>query len=800
MTTKYKIIAGFIVMILLQGGMAALGFFGLEKAGNGFIDYRRNARVNVTASDMEAHLYLSYANTVDAILDNNMKKLDEAQTLADDFGALAKVAASEAAAPERIAVFDSMQGKAQQFKAEQGRIRVGVQALHQQYDTQVMTNGNLLIEKLTSLAEVANSTDNTRLLYAISLVWNDLAACYSSLGRFVESGNSTEGAAAAESIASMGKGIERMGALLITDEGRQIFREMTAAHKAITEASNVMVQNAAAMRTALEDMRNIETSTAEALTAVNQDVDAGMRALGTQVLEDNAQSQQFMMMLSAVGLILGLLLAAFIIVGIVRVLNQLSQFAAAVARGDFSYQMKSREKGEIGVVIGAMRQIPEVLTGMVNIARALANDINVGKLRQRGETAALQGAYADLGNAINGLSDAYTEIIDALPMPVFTCDKSDAVLFLNASGQKVVGQTGASLTAKDILNTGDDRQFGQAAMAKNSATAEEAVITLNGNRMDVAVSSLPLSDMNHQIAGYLEIMTDLTEIRAQQRTMLDVAHRASEISNRVAAASEELSAQVEQVSRGAEMQRERMESTASAMTEMNATVLEVARSAGQASEQSEGTRLKAEEGATLVQQVIGSINAVNAVGQRLRVNMEELGRQAESIGSVMNVISDIADQTNLLALNAAIEAARAGEAGRGFAVVADEVRKLAEKTMTATQEVGSNIKAVQNSARINIEEVGQVVASVEEANGLADSSGGALSEIVNLASANSSVVASIATAAEEQSATSDEINRAIEEVTRVVAETAEGMVQSSAAVQDLSQMAQELRLVMEGLQ
>ena len=110
----------------------------------------------------------------------------------------------------------------------------------------------------------------------------------------------------------------------------------------------------------------------------------------------------------------------------------------------------------------------------------------------------------------------------------------------------------------------------------------------------------------------------------------------------------------------------------------------------------------------------------------------ELGKQAQGIGQILNVISDIADQTNLLALNAAIEAARAGEAGRGFAVVADEVRKLAEKTMTATGEVGEAIRNIQVGTQKNMSNVEQSVQAVVSATALADKSGNALVDIVNL--------------------------------------------------------------------
>ena len=150
---------------------------------------------------------------------------------------------------------------------------------------------------------------------------------------------------------------------------------------------------------------------------------------------------------------------------------------------------------------------------------------------------------------------------------------------------------------------------------------------------------------------------------------------------------------------------------------------------------------------------------MSELAQGLKENMHALGSKAESIGQVMNVISDIADQTNLLALNAAIEAARAGEAGRGFAVVADEVRKLAEKTMSATREVGDAIGSIQAAARQNIESVDVAAKAVEEATALAEDSGGALEKIVQLSGGTSNQIQNIATAAEEQSATSEEISR-----------------------------------------
>ena len=281
-----------------------------------------------------------------------------------------------------------------------------------------------------------------------------------------------------------------------------------------------------------------------------------------------------------------------------------------------------------------------------------------------------------------------------------------------------------------------------------------------------------------------------------QRSILTAAENVEQVVNRLSAATEELSAQVEQSSRGSDLQRERVTGAATAMEEMNATVLEVARSAGVAAEGSESARKNAEHGRSIVENSISSINVVQQDTQELRANMEELGRQAEAIGAIMTVISDIADQTNLLALNAAIEAARAGEAGRGFAVVADEVRKLAEKTMEATRQVGSAISGIQTGARQSIGAVERTTGNLDSATELVRKSGEALVGIVREVAETSGQVGSIATAAEEQSAASEEITTSLEEINRMASETADAMQQSAQAVGELAVQSQELlRLV-----
>jgi len=282
------------------------------------------------------------------------------------------------------------------------------------------------------------------------------------------------------------------------------------------------------------------------------------------------------------------------------------------------------------------------------------------------------------------------------------------------------------------------------------------------------------------------------EAQARRDGMLKAAVRLEEVAGIVSAASTELASQIELSEQGAAEQAARVTETATAMEEMNSTVLEVARNAGAASEVSSSTRERAEQGAQAVQELVSGIRDVQGASLALRTDMGKLAENAQAISRIMAVISDIADQTNLLALNAAIEAARAGEAGRGFAVVADEVRKLAEKTMASTTDVGNAIKAIQDSAAKSMDQVDLTVGNIEKATELAIRSGDALREIVGMVDDTADQVRGIAAASEQQSASSEEINKSIMQVNTIAGETASAMQEAARAVSELAEQAQVL--------
>jgi methyl-accepting chemotaxis protein len=226
---------------------------------------------------------------------------------------------------------------------------------------------------------------------------------------------------------------------------------------------------------------------------------------------------------------------------------------------------------------------------------------------------------------------------------------------------------------------------------------------------------------------------------------------------------------------------------------MSATSGDIAQNCQMAAEGAQRATQSAQNGSGVVENTVAVMGQIAEKVQETARTVESLGARSDQIGNIIGTIEDIADQTNLLALNAAIEAARAGEQGRGFAVVADEVRALAERTTRATKEISEMIKAIQKETRgavIAMEQgVQQVVAGTEEA----AKSGDALRDILELINAVSMQVNQIATAAEEQTATISEISSNMHQITEVVQQTSHGAQESATAAAQLNGNAEELQ-------
>jgi methyl-accepting chemotaxis protein len=261
----------------------------------------------------------------------------------------------------------------------------------------------------------------------------------------------------------------------------------------------------------------------------------------------------------------------------------------------------------------------------------------------------------------------------------------------------------------------------------------------------------------------------------------------------VLSASNELRANAEQIAAGSENVASQAATVATAGEEMAATSNDIASNCSMAVENANRASGTASNGAAIVQKTVEGMARIAGKVQDSARTVENLGARSDQIGQIIGTIQDIADQTNLLALNAAIEAARAGEQGRGFAVVADEVRALAERTTRATREIAEMIKAIQNETRVAVSSMEEGVQEVERGTEDASLSGQALQDILVQVNEVTAQIHQIATAAEEQTATTNEISSNMQRITEVVQETSGSSHQTAQAAGQLSQLAQELQ-------
>ena len=320
-------------------------------------------------------------------------------------------------------------------------------------------------------------------------------------------------------------------------------------------------------------------------------------------------------------------------------------------------------------------------------------------------------------------------------------------------------------------------------------------ITRSSGRLAEAVDRMAQGDLTARVEGVAD--DEMGRIGASFNAMTEafsgMIGKVAETSGRIATAASQVSSSSEAMATGAEEVAAQATTVATAGEEMSATSSDIAVNCGMAAEASRHASSQAMEGAGVVN---GTVAIMNQIAERVKVTsttIASLGERSDQIGEIIGTIEDIADQTNLLALNAAIEAARAGEQGRGFAVVADEVRALAERTTRATREIGEMIKAIQGETRAAVVAMEESVQNVEAGRMESDRSGASIQEILQQIGELTNQINQIATAAEEQTRTTSEISSNMMQITEVVQGTARGAHESVHAAQQLNMIADDLQ-------
>ncbi len=280
-----------------------------------------------------------------------------------------------------------------------------------------------------------------------------------------------------------------------------------------------------------------------------------------------------------------------------------------------------------------------------------------------------------------------------------------------------------------------------------------------------------------------------TMIASMRQVLTELARSAEQ----VAAAATQIAASADRSVTTMEQQTRQVASASASASEMSASMSEVAAKAVGAAEAASRSGNAATEGGQVVAQTVSDMNEIDRVVTESASLVSELGKRGEEIGKIIEVINDIADQTNLLALNAAIEAARAGEHGRGFAVVADEVRKLAERTTTATKEVADSINTIRVGTTQAVAQISAGAGKVKSGVERALSAGAQIKQIVQGTGEVASLIQSIAAAGEQQSASADQINGTINAISAATKESAAGAAEAAEACTQLSASAERLR-------
>ncbi len=499
---------------------------------------------------------------------------------------------------------------------------------------------------------------------------------------------------------------------------------------------------------------------------------------------------------------------------VISPLNVAAEYIDRISKGEIPPKITDEYKGDFNEIKNNLNSCIDGLQGLVEARNILANIvINDYNKNVNGN---YLGIFADVADSVNGIlvklkgitslcievSNGDLRQINDLRKEGKRCEYDNlnpSLLKMMETIQQLVEETVnlANAGADGKLNVRGDKSKFKGEYVKVvegfNKTMDNIINPLNeaGEVLSIYASGDLTPRMTGNYNGDFAIYKD--NINSLGESLSNVIREVLDAVQSTASAAIQISSTAETMAVSAEEQSKQSDEVASAVEEMARTITENAMNAGRTAEVAEKNGYIANEGGQVVAKTVEKMKDIAIVVKQSADNMEKLGESSKEIGEIVSVIDDIADQTNLLALNAAIEAARAGEQGRGFAVVADEVRKLAERTTEATKQIANMIKGIQNETQSAVTAMNKGTYEVADGISFADQAGTSLKSVVDSSRLVQDMINQIAAASEEQSSTSEQIAKSVSTISHVTCDSARRIQDIAHSSEDLSKLTEQLR-------
>ncbi|MGE5679342.1 MAG: methyl-accepting chemotaxis protein [Bacillota bacterium] len=559
---------------------------------------------------------------------------------------------------------------------------------------------------------------------------------------------------------------------IISEEGRKLFRDFTENRKQylldLKEIEGYARENKDKEGLDFLSSGSIAQTEKNELDLINQMVEMKVK-LGKDISDSNtalaSSASSTMLILVILGCFAAIGFGYFISNLIKRPVQKLLNMAEELFKGHVKARANVEIKDEIGIAAGVLDKFAQQLEDFTTaLHKAAEGDASVSFPVYDNEDR--------IAPSLNKLASTLRDLIAEINS--LTLAAKQGRLDVRGNADKFSGGyreiiTGINDTLGTIVN-----EIKEASLVLETVANGDLTVRVEGEKQGF-------------YGQYQDVVNNLADSLGSLISEVQMAVQAT------ASSAAEISSSSEQMAAGSHEQSQQVTEVAGAIEEMTRTIIETSGNVTEAASLSERSSREAEKGFRKIEETKYGIERIVRSADETAFIISSLTKKSDQIGEITQVIDDIADQTNLLALNAAIEAARAGEQGRGFAVVADEVRKLAERTTKATKEIADTIKAIQDEAKHADSSMSNAKSAVIDGMKLTEEVAGVLNEILKGAKKANDVVGQVAAASEQQSATAEQISKNIDGVSAVTQQSAAGTEQIAKAAEDLNRLTVNLQ-------